>query len=132
MKRIVGAVLLGALALTAVACAPAPSASAAKDAAQGTSQAPGQAVTVTMTDMQFSPATVRAKAGTPVNVTGANKGVLEHNWHVKLGDQTIQVDARPGQTSARTFTPAAPGTYKVVCTIAGHEQAGMTGTLIVE
>ncbi len=135
MKRLLGVALLGALALVATACGTAPSASAAKDAgpgAAGASQTTGQAVTVTLTDMQFNPATVRVKAGTPVNFTAANKGVLEHNWQVKIGNETVQIDARPGQTATRTFTPTTPGTYKVVCTVAGHEQAGMVGTLIVE
>ena len=130
MKRFLGAALVGALALAATACGPAPSASAAKEA--GASQAAGQAVTVTLTEMQFSPATVRVKAGTPVTLTAANKGVLEHNWHVKIGNETVQIDARSGQTATKTFTPTTPGTYTVVCTVAGHEQAGMKGTLVVE
>ena len=135
MKRILGAALVGALALAATACAPAPSASAAKDAGAptaGANQAAGQAVTVTLTEMQFGPATVPVKAGTPVSLTAANKGMLEHNWHVKIGNETVQVDARPGQTATKTFTPTTLGTYTVVCTIAGHEQAGMKGTLVVE
>ena len=139
MKRLLGVALLGALALATTACAPPSSASAAKDAgkdsapvAQGASQAGAQAVTVTMTDMQFSPATVTVKAGTPVTFTAPNKGVLEHNWHVKIGNETIQIDARPGQTATQIFTPTTPGTYTVICTIPGHEQAGMKGTLIVE
>ena len=135
MKRILGAALIGALALASTACAPAPSASAAKEGAaatQAAGQGTGQPVTVTMTDMQFSPATVTVKAGTPVNFTAPNRGVLEHNWRVKVGSETIQIDARPGQTATRTFTPTTPGTYTVVCTIAGHEQAGMRGTLVVE
>lgn len=36
-----------------------------------------------------------------------------------------------GSTAEATFTPAAPGTYTYYCTIAGHRQAGMEGTLIV-
>ena len=135
MSRSVGAALVGGLALALTACAPAPSASAAKEAAApaaGASQGAGQAVTVTLTEMQFNPATVRVKAGTPVSFAAANKGVLEHNWHVKIGNETIQIDARPGQTATKTFTPTTPGTYSVVCTVAGHEQAGMKGTLVVE
>ncbi len=108
MTRMLGAALVGALALALTACAPAPSASAARDATvpgSGATQAAGQAVTVTLTEMQFNPATVRVKAGTPVAFTAANKGVLEHNWHVKIGSETIQIDARPGQTN-RTPPPA--------------------------
>ena len=135
MSRTLGATLVGALALAATACAPTPSASAARDAgsaAQGMNQATGQAVTVTLTDMEFSPALVAVKAGTPVKIVAANKGVLDHNWQVRIGTETIQIDARPGQTATKTFTPVTPGTYTVVCTVPGHEQAGMRGTLVVE
>ena len=127
MKRLLGGALVAALALAMTACAPASSASAGKVAG-----AAGQPVAVTLTDMQFNPAVVTVKAGAPVAFTAANKGVLEHNWHVTIGNETIQIDARPGQTATKTFTPTARGTYRVVCTVAGHEQAGMTGTLVVE
>ena len=135
MSRMLGATLIGALALAASACAPTSPASAARDAgpaAPGANQAAGQAVTVTLTDMQFSPATVRIKAGTPVTLVAANKGVLDHNWQVQIGTETVQIDARPGQTATKTFTPATAGTYTVVCTVPGHEPAGMKGTLVVE
>jgi len=130
-KLYLGVALLGALALASTACSPATSVSASKAAASkaGTD---GQAVTVTMTDLKFEPATVTVKAGTLVSVTAANKGVIEHNWVVKIGEETTQVDARPGQTATRTFAPTAPGTHRIVCTIPGHEQAGMVGALVVE
>jgi plastocyanin len=133
-KHYAGLTVLGALALAATACAPAQPAAAQRgggQAAQAGQQA-AQAVTVTMTDLKFSPETVRVKAGTPVQLTAANKGLIEHNWVVEVGDETFQLDARPGQTASKTFTPTTPGTYTVVCTIPGHEQAGMKGTLIVE
>lgn len=31
-----------------------------------------------------------------------------------------------------TFTPQSPGTYKVICTVPGHEQAGMVAALVVK
>lgn len=96
-----------------------------------------QPVTVTMTEFRFSPEVVTVKARTSVALTAANKGVIEHNWVVRANDgpepgTPIQVDARGGQTVTRAFTPPGAGTYSVVCTIPGHEQAGMVGTLRVE
>ena len=29
------------------------------------------------------------------------------------------------------FTPSTPGEYEFFCTVAGHKEAGMVGTLIV-
>ena len=127
MKRAVRVVCVGGLILGVVSCSPASSASGANAPAAG-----GQAVTVTMTDFQFTPADVAIKGGMPVTLTAANKGVIEHNWVVKSIEGTIQIDARGGQTASKTFAPPPAGTYAVVCTIAGHEQAGMVGTLRVE
>jgi uncharacterized cupredoxin-like copper-binding protein len=36
------------------------------------------------------------------------------------------------QTSTLDFTPTKPGTYEFFCTVAGHKDAGMVGTLIVK
>lgn len=131
MKLFPGAALLGALALASTACTSGTSASAAKDAATPGAPA-GPAVAVTMFDMRFEPANVTLKAATPFTVTAANKGVVEHNWVAQFDTFTVQVDARPGQTIARTFIAPAPGTYRVVCTVPGHEQVGMVGSLVVE
>ena len=41
--------------------------------------------------------------------------------------------AGPGETVQMIFTvPSKPGKYPFICTFAGHYQAGMKGTLIVE
>ncbi|MFM8876138.1 MAG: plastocyanin/azurin family copper-binding protein, partial [Anaerolineae bacterium] len=36
------------------------------------------------------------------------------------------------ETSTLTFTPSEPGTYKIICSVPGHLDAGMTGELIVK
>ena len=89
-------------------------------------------LTITMTDFAFSPATVELTAGEPVKLTVKNNGVIEHNWQVKIGDELIRVDARGGQSASKTFTPRLAGTYPVICSVAGHEQAGMRGTVVVK
>jgi uncharacterized cupredoxin-like copper-binding protein len=41
----------------------------------------------------------------------------------------VRVVAAGKGTGSATFTPAASGTYAFVCSQAGHEAAGMTGSL---
>lgn len=82
-----------------------------------------------------------------------NEGALEHDFsimeiHVEdmgevdeeemehdMGDMDMQPDlhfsAPAGETRSITFTPTEAGTYEFVCTVPGHKEAGMTGTLIV-
>ena len=43
-----------------------------------------------------------------------------------------QVKIQPGESQTVTFTaPSTPGTYQIVCGMAGHVEAGMVGTLEV-
>ena len=126
MRRSLVLMLIGSLMLLTAACAPAQPAAAAK------STAPAQQLTITATEMAFSPTTLEAKAGQPVTLTVKNNGVLEHNWQATIGNETILVTAQPKQSGSRTFTPQTPGTYKVICNVPGHEQAGMVATLVVK
>jgi len=124
-------ILLGIMTLAMAACAPPPppAANAAPAAAKATT--PPQQITVTATEMAFSPTTLEAKVGQPITLTLRNNGVLEHNWQAQIGNDTIVVAVQPKQSASRTFTPQTAGTYKVVCTVPGHEQAGMVATLVV-
>ena len=37
-----------------------------------------------------------------------------------------------GASGTSEFTPTTPGTFTFFCTVAGHKEAGMTGTLTVK
>lgn len=50
--------------------------------------------------------------------------------HVLWGAITPQIFT--DETATITFVPDAPGTYHYLCTIPGHAQHGMLGTLVVE
>ena len=111
-------ILLMALPLTLVGCGGAPVAA---------SQA--QAVTVRARDIAFDVTTLNAKAGQPIEVTYVNEGTLEHAFAIE--GLVKQQTTKPSQTRTFTFTPTATGAFKYYCAIAGHEPAGMVGTLVV-
>ena len=117
--------LIAALALLTSACGPARSAAAEKSTA-----APRE-VTVTATEMAFSPTTIELTAGQPVKLTFKNNGLVEHSWQSQIDGEAILLTAPSHQSASKTFTPRAPGTYKVICTVPGHEQAGMVATVTV-
>ncbi len=87
-----------------------------------------QQVPVEMTSFSYSPEEFRFKNGDVVEFRLSSRDI-EHTFTVKaLG---IDWRIRGGGTGTRTFTFSTPGEYKLVCTIPGHEAAGMVGTVIV-
>jgi uncharacterized cupredoxin-like copper-binding protein len=47
-------------------------------------------------------------------------------------EPVLHVAAEPGATNRLSFTPTKPGTYEFMCTVAGHKEAGMAGTMVVK
>ena len=106
-----------------------------------------------MTDFAYSPSSVTIPAGQPVTLTVNNTGNIEHDFVVEKIDVAttviedngsnahhahgagqnfdLHVSARPGEASVVELTVAEPGTYKIFCSVEGHEEAGMIGELTV-
>ena len=84
-----------------------------------------------MVDIAFTQTELTVPAGAPVTVNLVNNGAAAHNFTIEeLG--VSSGDYAAGQTGTVEFTaPAEPGKYEYVCTIPGHREAGMVGTLIV-
>jgi Cu+-exporting ATPase len=86
---------------------------------------------VTARDTRFQPADVSVGAGEWVVLEFTNDDTVVHDWMVE-GVPNLDVPARPGQTAKLRFVLDTPGTYRVMCSIPGHAEAGMVGTLTVE
>jgi len=86
---------------------------------------------VTARSVAFSPADLRIRAGQTVLLEFRNDDPVFHDWSV-AGVANVDANARPGQTQRIRFRIDQPGTYRVECTVAGHAEAGMVGTLVVE
>jgi len=86
-------------------------------------------VRVVARDFSFSPSEVNVAAGETVNLTLANEGGLPHD--ITISAFGFRLPAGPGATESAALTPARPGTYEFYCSVPGHREAGMSGTLIV-
>jgi plastocyanin len=76
----------------------------------------------------FSPA--QAHAG-PITFAVANDGAAVHDFRIEgngVDERTTRLEA--GQRDSFTVD-LQPGTYRYVCTVGGHDQLGMQGTLTV-
>lgn len=95
---------------------------------QGAAQ--NTAITIEMVDIAFNPNAITIPANTDVTITLPNNGVALHNFNIDaLGIKTEDV-ASGGSTTVTINAPA--GTYEYYCSIPGHREAGMTGTITVQ
>jgi Cu+-exporting ATPase len=86
---------------------------------------------VSARSIAFVPADLHVRAGETVVLEFRNDDPMFHDWQV-AGLANVDAGARPGQTQRIRFTIDKPGTYRIECTVAGHAEAGMVGTLVVE
>jgi uncharacterized cupredoxin-like copper-binding protein len=107
-----------------------PSASPMASPASCAPAASGTGLQVQAGDLFFKPATLALPANTSVTITITNGGALPHNFNIdQLNIHTP--DIAPGQ-SAQVTVKGAAGTYQYYCSIPGHKQAGMVGTLTIK
>lgn len=78
--------------------------------------------------LRFTPDRVEIAAGEEVTIvfTSADIG---HDF--TIAELDVHVGADAGKTEKGGLRVDRPGEYTFVCTVAGHESAGMTGTLVV-
>ena len=134
MKRLLFVLLLIIAAALLAACG-----------GEETSEPEPFAITITGDDaFIYDPASFSVETGAEVSLTFKNIGGLDHNWIVVTEDTDVLTvtDASAyaginagmttgGSEKTFTFTAPEPGTYKYVCTVAGHAAGGMVGTLTV-
>jgi len=90
-------------------------------------------VVLTATEFKWTPKDVTVTAG-EITFTIVNKGSVEHNFVVEdaKGKALKEVEAiLPGKTMTVKVSLKA-GKYTIACTVPGHREAGMVGTLTVK
>ena len=85
--------------------------------------------TVHVTEFTINPGTVEIASGGTLSVH--NDGAVPHNVAVE-GTDLVSAMVDGGGTTNLALTGLAPGTYTLICQVAGHADAGMRSTLVVE
>ena len=91
--------------------------------------AAGAATSVSLSEFAISPASVSIAEGGTIEVV--NDGTMVHNLAVKGHDDLVTPDLNGGESATLDVSSLPAGTYELWCDIAGHESAGMKGTLTV-
>lgn len=112
-------------------------------------------IALVATDIAYDTTQIDGVAGRPLRVTLENAGALEHDFTIdeiplsgapkveqavvsaehEMGhtaeEAAVHVAAAAGATGVVEFTPTSPGEYAFYCTVSGHREAGMEGTVVV-
>lgn len=116
-------------------------------------------VTVVAENTKFAPGEIAVNSGQEVTLDLENRDAFEHDLQVDgLGVEVIEggtdrpehggedpegaqhgsdagvlaVHTGGDETDSITFMASTPGTYEFYCTIPGHKESGMVGTLTVQ
>lgn len=82
---------------------------------------------VTATEFEFSEGVLTLASGDTLDLV--NDGAVEHD--ITIEEANMMVHAAPGETVSATLH-VEPGDYTFYCSIPGHREAGMEGTLTIE
>jgi uncharacterized cupredoxin-like copper-binding protein len=102
----------------------------------------------TTNQLKFFPDRVQLVAGKKYNLLLSNPSPQKHyftarefassSWTQKVDAGNVEIkgviqelELRPNTTAAWVLVPMKPGSYQLRCTIPGHTEAGMTGTIVV-
>lgn len=94
------------------------------DVAEGARQ-----IDVTGSSFAFDPDEIEVTAGEDVAIVLTSTDIL-HDFTIDELDAHVAADR--GETATGGLRADEPGRYTFYCTVAGHREAGMEGTLIVE
>ncbi|WP_310421682.1 plastocyanin/azurin family copper-binding protein [Chamaesiphon sp. VAR_48_metabat_135_sub] len=102
----------------------------------------------TANELKFFPDRVQLVAGKKYKLLLSNSSPQKHyftamefassSWTQKVDAGNVEIkgaiqelELRPSTNAAWVLVPMKPGNYKLRCTIPGHTEAGMTGTIAV-
>ncbi|MEY2517544.1 MAG: hypothetical protein QOJ89_4902 [bacterium] len=97
---------------------------------------------ISLDEYRIRPQNISARPGR-IKIVVRNSGRLTHNLVIQtppehVGDKPIDVPGarvksmQPGEVATPIKVTLAPGTYRLVCTIANHDDLGQYGELVIE
>ncbi len=109
-----------------------------------------ETITVELTEFAYSPSTINLQAGIPYKLIIKNNGTVKHyftagDFFKTIATRKIQstdgeikapyfsaIEIFPGRTLDLYFIPVTKGVYNLHCTIEGHKEQGMFGTIEIK
>lgn len=87
-------------------------------------------ITAPVSGLRYDQKLVRAHPG-KIKIVFLNRSALKHNVNVELGEREFGKTATVTRATTSMVVTLKAGKYNFYCSVPGHEDAGMHGTLIV-
>jgi glucose/arabinose dehydrogenase len=81
--------------------------------------------------LRFAQSGLTAKAG-PTTITFSNPAIVPHDVEITRDGDRLTKTKTVAESTTSVDATLKPGTYAFYCTVPGHKEAGMTGTLTVK
>ncbi len=102
----------------------------ATDSTESAEESAIKEIIVESRGLVFNPEEIKVKMGDTVKLTYKNNQGT-HDWNVdEFNAKTGLIDA--GEEKTVEFVADKPGSFEYYCSVPGHREAGLKGTLIVE
>ncbi|HWI96542.1 MAG TPA: plastocyanin/azurin family copper-binding protein [Solirubrobacterales bacterium] len=100
---------------------------------EASAQGPGGTLQLAASEsaLAFDKTSLTSKPG-KVTIDFDNPAALEHNVAIEQNGKEIAISETLAEGKTSVSADLAPGTYTYLCTIPGHAEAGMEGTLVVK
>jgi len=104
-----------------------------KETSQAKAKGPGGTLKLAAspTQLAFNTKSLSSKPG-KVTIDFSNPSMLEHDVAIEQNGKQIAVSQLIASSKTSVSADLAPGTYTFLCTVPGHAEAGMEGTLVVK
>jgi uncharacterized cupredoxin-like copper-binding protein len=109
-----------------------------------------QEINLKAEDFAYQPSQIVMKKGVPTKVTFQNNGKVEHDFQIVAKENFLvhsessphhqhgneeagkpHLHAKPGESVTGVWEATKTGTFEFYCTIPGHKESGMVGSLVV-
>lgn len=90
-------------------------------------------VDIEMGEMYFEPDSITGNTGDSVTVNLENAGTVLHDFTIDdFNGERVHEEISPGESGSVTLTmPDSAGSYEFYCSVPGHRESGMEGTVQV-
>lgn len=87
-------------------------------------------ISAPVSGLRYDQKTVHAHAG-KIKIVFLNRSTLKHNVNIESGEHELGHTATISHATTSMIVTLKHGTYNFYCSVPGHEDAGMHGSLVV-